>query len=84
MTELGASYPMVFAVKLASRLNIHPDEVLKMPLAKALLYDSALQVLDGTKPATVELRKEDEEIVKFLSKNQENVIEKLKNMRRFN
>ncbi len=84
MTELGASYSMVFAVKLASRLNIHPDEVLKMPLAKALLYDSALQVLDGTKPATVELRKEDEEIVKFLSKNQENVIEKLKNMRRFN
>lgn len=84
MTELGASYSMVFAVKLASRLNIHPDEVLKMPLAKALLYDSALQVLDGTKPATVELRKEDEEIVKFLSENQENVIEKLKNMQRFN
>ncbi len=82
MTELGASYSMVFAVKLASRLNIHPDEVLKMPLAKALLYDSALQVLDGTKPATTVLRKEDEEIVKFLSKNQESVIEKFKDMRR--
>ncbi|KKM96931.1 hypothetical protein LCGC14_1173100 [marine sediment metagenome] len=81
MTELGASYPMVFAVKLASRLNIHPDEVLKMPLAKALSYDSALQVLDGTKPATTVLRKEDEEIVKFLSENQESVIEKFKNMR---
>ena len=81
MTELGASYPMVFAVKLASRLNMHPDEVLKMPLAKALSYDSALQVLDGTKPATVVLRKEDKEIVKFLSKNQESVIEKFKNMR---
>lgn len=81
MTELGASYPMVFAVKLASRLNIHPDEVLKMPLAKALSYDSALQVLDGTKPATTILRKEDEEIVKFLSENQESVIEKFKNMR---
>ncbi len=81
MTELGASYPMVFAVKLASRLNMHPDEVLKMPLAKALSYDSALQVLDGTKPATTVLHKEDEEIVKFLSKNQESVIEKFKNMR---
>jgi len=81
VTELGASYPMVFAVKLASRLNIHPDEVLKMPLAKALSYDSALQVLDGTKPATTVLRKEDEEIVKFLSENQESVIEKFKNMR---
>jgi len=81
VTELGASYPMVFAVKLASRLNIHPDEVLKMPLAKALSYDSALQVLDGTKPATTILRKEDEEIVKFLSENQESVIEKFKNMR---
>ena len=82
MTELGASYPMVFAVKLASRLNIHPDEVLMMPLAKALSYDSALQVLDGTKSATIVLREEDEEIVRFLSKNQEDVIEKLKNMRR--
>lgn len=82
MTELGASYPMVFVVKLASRLNMHPDEVLKMPLAKALSYDSALQVLDGIKPAAIVLRKEDEEIVKFLSKNQESVIEKFKNMRR--
>ena len=52
-----------------------------MPLAKALSYDSALQVLDGTKPATTILRKEDEEIVKFLSENQESVIEKFKNMR---
>ena len=54
-----------------------------MPLAKALSYDSALQVLDGTRPATVILREEDEKIVKFLSKNQENVIEKLKSMQRF-
>ena len=83
MTELGASYPMVFAVKLASRLNMHPDEVLKMPLAKVLSYDSALQVLDGTKPASVVLREEDKEIVKFLSENQESVIEKLKDMQRF-
>ena len=82
MTELGASYPMVFAVKLASRLHIHPDEILKMPLAKALSYDSALQVLDGVKPATVVLHEEDKKIVKFLSKNQESIVEKLRNMQR--
>jgi hypothetical protein len=75
---------MVFAIKLASRLNEKVDDILDMPLAKAIAFDSALQVLDGVKPATVNITEEDQEIVNFLSKNQENVLEKLKNMRGFN
>ena len=84
MTELGASYPMVFAAKLATRFNLSFDETLDLPLAKALAMDSALQVLDGVKPVTGKITDEDKEIAKFLSKNQESVIEKLKNMRGMN
>lgn len=83
MTELGASYSIVFAVKLASRLGYTPDDVLKMPLAKAIAFNAALDVIDGKQPATTSLTNEDKEIVNFLSENQKDVIEKLKNMRRF-
>lgn len=83
MTELGASYYMVFAIKLATRLGIHPDEMLNMPLAKAVAYNSALEVLDGTKPASTTITEKDKEIVNFLSDNQKGVIEKLKTMQRF-
>lgn len=83
MTELGASYSMVFAIKLATRLGMSPDEALSLPLAKAIAYNSALEVLDGTKNATAEISKEDKEIVKFLSDNQKEVVERLKNMRSF-
>lgn len=84
MTELGASYSMVFAVKLASRLHMSVDEVLELPLAKAVAFDSALQVMDGRQPATATITKEDKEIVKFLSENQKDALEKLKSMRRNN
>lgn len=60
------------------------DDVLGLPLAKAIAYDSALQVLDGKRPATTSITKEDEKIVKFLSNNQKDILEKLKSMRRFN
>lgn len=84
MTELGASYSMVFAVKLATRLHMNVDDVLRLPLAKAVAYDSALRVLDGVSPATSNITKEDKKIVKFLSENQKDMLEKLKSMRRFN
>jgi len=83
VTELGASYSMVFAVKLATRFGMHPDDVLNMPLAKAIGYNSALEVLDGTKPASTTITEKDKEIVNFLSDNQKGVIEKLKTMQRF-
>ncbi len=83
MTQLGASYSMVFAVKLASRLHMSVDEVLKLPLAKAMAFDSALRVLDGKQPATANISETDKEIVKFLSDNQKDALEKLKSMRRF-
>lgn len=83
MTELGASYSMVFAVKLATRFGIHPDDALKMPLAKAIAYNSALEVLDGKRTATTTITEEDKKIVNFLSANQKEVIERLKDMRRF-
>ncbi len=84
MTQLGASYSMVFAVKLASRLHMSVDDVLKLPLAKAVAFDSALQVMDGNRPATATITEKDKEIVKFLSDNQKEALEKLKSMRRFN
>lgn len=83
MTELGASPSMVFATKLAVRLHMDIDNVFDMPLAKALAIDNALQVLDGTKPASISISEEDKEIVKYLSENQEKAIEKFKEMRRF-
>lgn len=83
MTELGASYSMVFAVKLASRLHMNVDEVMRLPLAKAIAIDSALQVIDGKTPATASISAEDKEIVKFLSDNQKAALEKLKSMRSF-
>ncbi len=43
--------------------------------------DSALQVLDGVIPATGRITEKDKDIAKFLSENQEDVIEKLKTMR---
>lgn len=72
---------MVFAAKLATRFNLSFDDALELPLAKAMAMDSALQVLDGVKPATGSITDDDKEIAKFLSKNQESVIEKLKSMR---
>ena len=83
MTELGASHSMVFAVRIASRLNMTVDEVLNLPLAKAVAFDSALQVIDGTRPATAVITQENKDIVKFLSDNQKDALEKLKAMRRF-
>ena len=82
MTELGESHPMVFAVKLATRLNMNVDDVFNLPLAKAVAYDSALQVIDGIRPSTIAISKEDEKIVKFLSDNQKDMIKKLEDMRR--
>ncbi len=81
MTELGASHSMVFAVRLASRLHMSVDEVLHLPLAKAVAFDSALQVIDGTRPSTASITQEDKDIVKFLSDNQKGALEKLKSMR---
>ncbi len=83
MTQLGASYSMVFAVKLASRLHMSVDEVLKLPLAKAMAFDSALRVIDGKLPATANISNKDKKIVKFLSDNQKDALEKLKSMQRF-
>lgn len=83
MTELGASYSMVYAVTLAMRLFMNVDDVLNLPLAKTIAYQSAIDVIDGKKPAQTTISKEDKEIVKFLSENQEGMIEKLKSMRRF-
>jgi hypothetical protein len=74
---------MVFAVKLASRLHMSVDEVLKLPLAKAMAFDTALRVIDGKQPATANISNKDKEIVKFLSDNQKDALEKLKSMRRF-
>lgn len=84
MTQLGASYSMVFAVKLATRLHMNVDDVLKLPLAKAIAFDSALQVIDGSRLATANITEEDKKIVKFLSDNQKEAIEKLKSMGRYN
>jgi len=81
VTELGAEYSMVFAAKLATRFNLSFDDALELPLAKAIAMDSALQVLDGVKPASSKISEEDKNIAKFLSENQESVIEKLKSMR---
>jgi hypothetical protein len=81
VTELGASHSMVFAVRLASRLNMNVEDVLNLPLAKAVAYDSALQVMDGTRVATIDITQEDKDIVKFLSDNQKGALEKLKSMR---
>ncbi len=83
MTELGASFSLVFAVKLATRLNMNVDDVLNMPLAKAMAYNSALDVMDGKRPATTSISEKDKEIVKFLSDNQKDIIERLKDMRSF-
>ena len=59
------------------------DDVLNMPLAKAMAFNSALDVMDGKRPATTTISEKDKEIVKFLSDNRKEVIEKFKNMRSF-
>lgn len=83
MTELGASASMVFAVRLASRLNMSIDDVFDMPLARAISIDTALQVMDGTREVTSNISEEDKNIVKFLSENQEDMLKRFKSMKRF-
>lgn len=81
MTELGAEFHMVFAVKLAKDLGYTVEEVLDMPLATAIAYNSALDVIDGKKPVTAKISEDEKAIAKFLSDNQKDVLEAFKERR---
>lgn len=73
---------MVFAVKVAKELGYTVEEILEMPLAKAISYNSALDVLSGRKPVTAKISDDDKAIAKFLSDNQKDVLEAFKERRR--
>ncbi len=78
MIQLGASANIVFSIKIASRMNYTLEQVFNIPLAKLIMINSALDVIDGKSVLQTQITREDKEIVKFLSEHQEEYIEIIK------